>query len=236
MKHLKPLTLLAFSILLISCGTAIDKFNSSPHRISLKRGDSLFTNYHDRFDNAIVDIQNDFVPREEEYLPTEYLWISKRDLQCYLDMLEELEKLNDQEITGIAIYLGAYGDDQVARNNKERDRRPGSLQDMLDDYKKGTFVAKRFIENYGDYNGRITTFLAPTFYDKTDTVTYPTALPKHKPFYIRPHDPNKRYIGEYIPIDFREEFVVSGNRNGGDTTSLLMDELNAMPPKKPGHQ
>lgn len=236
MKSVKTLLGLTLLIVLSSCGSAIDKFNSSPHRISVNRGDSLFDNYHDRFDATITTMQEEFKTREVEYLPTEYLWVSKNDLQCYLDMLEEVEKLNDREISGVAIYLGAYGADQVARNNKQRKSTSRSLNDALDDLRNGRFISTRSIDSKGDYDGRITTFLAPTFYDKTDTTTYSNELPRHKPFYIQPYDNSNKYKGVYHPLDFRAITAANGSRSIVDTTSLLMNELNAMPPKKPGNQ
>ncbi|MEP2935127.1 MAG: hypothetical protein ABJM06_05380 [Gilvibacter sp.] len=202
------------TILLSSCKSAIEVYENSPHKISASEARKLFINYHTRFNEPIKEMQKGYVERKgDSYFPTEYVWVSLEDLRCYIKMLDEVAAKN-KPISGVAIYLGAYGADKAI---------PLETQ------------SGRLVKRSGDYKGRITNFMAPTY---DDMKSYPVGeeLNKHKPFVIIPSDAANPYIGTYVPIDFSYTPVPSASRTiVPDTTGLFFNELNAMPPKKPNN-
>ena len=200
----------------MSCKSAIDVYNTSPHKISASDAKNLYDNYHSRFNGPIKEFQMNYVTRENDiYYPTEYVWVSLEDLKCYVRMLDEVAAKNEP-ISGVAIYLGAYGPDKQILNQPE---------------------SKMTVNRSGDYAGRITNFMVPTYEDRLGTYPVGQELNKHKPFYITPYNPAQPYKGTYVPINFNYldavAPVVTG-ANPTDPTGLFFNELNAMPPKKSG--
>ena len=198
------------------CKGIVD-YESSVHRISVNEMKELVNNYQSNILPVIDSLQNNqdgIRDPNSQYYPTEYVWVSLDELKNYVCMLEEVERLNGREISGVAINFGAFSyDKQVTANEK------------------------RQINRTGDYKKRLTTVLNPTFLAKGNV----SDIRNHKQFYIQPEPKQEnKFKGSFTEIDFStpsfsENVVTSeGEGDGGgesEPTSLSFDDLSSMPPK-----
>lgn len=214
---------------------AIETYINSRHTISMSDTKSLYENYRDRFKGPIATIQTEAVERdgEGEYLPTEYSIVPIIKIKAYLSFLDSLQKKNPSyKISGIAINLGAYSIDKSVENDRS------SENDILDPIRMG------------DYKGRITTFLTPTYYNEDDTVSI-YGVERHIPFYIKYDNEKDKFKGTYMPLKdyfepesgkndqqfYNKSAVIEDPIVTGDegAQSAASNEFTDMPPKKPNN-
>lgn len=220
---------------------AISFYENSMHSVDLNRVKELYQNYKSRIVPHIQKIQTNQETGVErkQYLPTEFTFIPLQELKNYIKFIEALQHINPkQNISGIAINLGAY--------NIEDDFNTLNSDPMHPERK-------------GDYRGRITSFLTPTFYDKNNNNTSMPLL-NHVPFYIEYQDASNKFKGEYKPIvNYNKQnhvlnsktsslnhkiakanalplWFVSSNSSSlnSNQQSVSMDEFTNMPPKSAG--
>lgn len=268
MKNLKPIKKYVLSvstgILLIACGSlkiepndcigsCIDgttAFEKSKHRIELSRAKQLYYNYNDSIKPAIKKVQEKLVKRhtisdKDGYKPTEYVLINIETLKCYLKFLEEVEKKNrdagktNSEITGIAVFLGANGPNETLWN-KEASFNDKMLKERSQIKQRNAKVDPKLpVPMDEDIRWRLTTFLAPTFYDNEKDSKLSESQ-KHVPFFIEAPDSSKPYVGKYMSLLNKFEKMKNDDESGiqmmviktGTDTSLNYDEFTQMPPKK----
>ncbi|WP_158839089.1 hypothetical protein [Polaribacter sp. L3A8] len=221
----------------------IANFENSRHTIDITKVEELYGNYKNRFIPVIKDLQEiDTDTNEkfrENYLPTEYSLIPLQKLKDYLNFIEVLQQKNPEPIiSGIAISFGAYDIDESHNFNSEAktERKESILKDPL---------------KSGDYRGRLTTFMTPTYYSEKNTGY---DADNHIPFYIIPNDNSDMFKGEYKSLychldsefyctegDQKKEiskasFLPTFNAANAKITmqSVSSNELTDMPPKRVG--
>jgi hypothetical protein len=193
-------------------------YEQSGYAIDRAQAENLYSNYHTRISPQIpgtrTNVAGPPIGQDDEYLPTESIWISLYDLKCYIAFLDEVAQRNGKPISGVNIHLGAYGPSKTTVNDNKF----------------------RIAARDGDYRSRETVFMGPTY--RTDLhpePDYPEIM-RHKTFFIRPHNINiDKYKGDYVPYssDFTKIPPVKGDTNqksGTPGTDLLLNELNTMPP------
>lgn len=207
----------------IDYNVAIEKFVNSGKRIGIADSEILYKNYVTKLKPALDSVQNTRIDREGKYEETEYMWMSLEYLKNYVSFLEAISHENDKDVSGLAIYLGAYNDDK--KINEKEEKSP-----------------KRF----GDYRGRLTTFFVPTYYDSNDKNS--AEILKHKPFSIISNVKDS-YKGKFIDLNLGSNNMkgkLGSNYNASTTTqskfimplvtmfaadSNAGNELNTIPPK-----
>lgn len=224
----------------------IENHKNSRHTIDMKQVADLYGNYKTRFIPEIkkiqdsIDTSSGILPRDN-YLPTEYSIMPLQKLKDYLNFIEVLQQKNpDQIISGIAISFGAYNlTDSLNIEKVEVKERLAPLQE--DPLKTG------------DYRGRMTTYITPTYYDSNKKSEYDADM--HVPFCISPDNESDNFKGTYIPlygyldstkeyaskietpkrITARASFLPSFNALTFETTmqSVSINDMTDMPPKKP---
>ena len=150
-----------------------------------------------------------------DYQHTEYAWISLDTLKKYVALLDEVENLNHKEVSGIRIYLAKYPLEGKYSDKEKRNLKPG----------------------------RETVFFAPTMkIDSKDSIINKYQVLQNVPFYIKPTDVNKPYIGTFKEIkEFGFNTAVSNEKvlktmnkeTKENSTSLFMNDLQSFPPPKP---
>ncbi|WP_146105231.1 hypothetical protein [Polaribacter butkevichii] len=165
----------------------IENFKNSRHTIDIVKVEELYGNYKDRFIPVIKDLQEkDTVTKEkfrENYLPTEYSLIPLQKLKNYIQFLDVLQHKNpNQIISGIAFSFGAYN-----LNVSDKTMENPSINTVKS--RKNDPLKK------GDYNGRLTLFFTPTYYDSCIETGYDAD--NHIPFYIEPDDASDMFKGDY---------------------------------------
>jgi len=232
---------------LTACSNGIEGFENSDlkhHKISLERSKELYYNYNDSIKPHIRTYQGNRAFRQETmalgglYNPTEYVLINIKTLKCYLKFLEEVESRNSNEITGIAIFLGANGESErvenieASFNDKMRKEKKVKANEIL----RG--IQNLPITSEEDIRGRMTMFFAPTYYNNENENL--SEVQKHVPFYIKAPDSSKPYVGNYMSLQDKfiemENIEKSGMQmivvQSGKDTSLNFNEFTQMPPKK----
>jgi hypothetical protein len=266
LKSVKKYVLLIFTaISLTSCGTlkivqdncigtctdGIASYEKSDsHKITLERSQNLYNNYSEKIKPAIKTAQEFNIARTvtigEEYKPTEYVIIDKKTLKCYLKFLEEVEQKNKKagsthsEITGVAVFLGANGPNELLVN-KTAALNPQMSKERKEMSKYRTSEnATLPVPLEEDIRGRLTMFLAPTYYDGIPGDSL-SEEQRHVPFFIKAPNANEPYVGIYSNLLTKFEQMHEIEKSGikmmvvqsGTDTSLNLDEFTQMPPKKP---
>ncbi|MGJ8744272.1 hypothetical protein [Polaribacter sp.] len=223
----------------------IANYKNSRHTINIGQVADLFDNYKDRFIPIIKQMQdnidtNNGILQRDHYLPTEYSLMPLQKLKDYINFIEVLQQKNpEQIISGIAISFGAY-----------------NLTDSLNIEKESTGKRKESILNdplkIGDYRGRLTTFMTPTYYSEKNTGY---DADNHIPFYIIPNDNSDVFKGEYRSLYkyldsikgyasnnnkiekeiSKASFLPTFNAANAKITiqSVSSNELTDMPPRQP---
>lgn len=230
-----------------NCKDPIATIEKSNHLISVSYSDTLYNNFKDRFREPIKSIQSKALEGRQNYDPTRYILINKETLECYLEFLNEIEKKKgNQKITGVAVFLGAN------KMNESILEKPGfnSIHEKELDQERDRVVNDQSTMNVqSDIRGRITIFMAPT-YRLSDSALKKMGMnseglsevQRHVPFYIQPTNKEKDpYKGRYknlLPIYEPYENIIANtiyqtDSLTGDETSLILEELTDMPPRKP---
>ncbi|MFS4493047.1 hypothetical protein [Maribacter sp. 2308TA10-17] len=267
LKRIKKYVLLIFvSISLASCGTiklepgncigtcadGIANYEKTgSHKITLERSRNLYNNYNEKIKPAIKTVQEFNIERTvtigEEYQPTDFVIIKKEVLECYLKFLKEVEQKNKEagsahsEITGVAVFLGANGPNELLINKTSafNDQMRKERQAMRNARTRESDTLPVPLDE--DIRGRLTMFLAPTYYDSIAEESL-SEEQRHVPFFIKADNANEPYVGEYsnLLVKFHQmnmnAISRSSNRSAsgsGTDTSLNLDEFTQMPPKKP---
>ncbi|MFV0541427.1 MAG: hypothetical protein ACK5MZ_09365 [Aestuariibaculum sp.] len=260
MKKL-ALSYLITGLLLVSCSSTqlktdskipskswIDHYQNSPHRITINRANEMKKNHDEVIKPVLEKFQkkNRYIERSE-YEPSEFVWVSFEELKAYVLMLEEVQRLNGQEITGVAINFASYGyKDEVDDKKNKNQYHP------YHNTNRQSSIRNRYMDRFGDYRGRISMIMMPTFVEKG---TNSKDIKNHKQFYIQPQvGQNNAFFGKYIPVE-RFNKGMSNSRfwplettfkNLGSSasteyntniyaeqTELTFEELMGMPPRKP---
>jgi len=186
---------------------SIVDYEASKHSISLKETVKLYNNYRRRFIKPITNIQlNTNVQRENNFY--EPTEFLYMDLKAMKNYMAFLEYVETQN-SNQPISGIAINFGAYSLNKQSKD---------------------------GDYRGRLSVFLTPTFKKNNE----------HVPFYINYTDASNTYKGEYKPLEdlyngmsFSETKIKSDNtqQNLIQTTisgqqSLSYNEFNARPPRR----
>jgi len=184
------------------------------------------------------------------YQPTNYVLVNIETLKCYLKFLEEVEKENQQKITGLALFLGANGEGERLENMTGHFNNKMKEERKLLKEKNSNLEPKSPIPTEEDISERLTMFFAPTYYIGDEN---PDLLEeqRHIPFFIKNPKDSQPYVGDYeslikyfngdISISNESEFYENTNNNSNfkvtnffdssTGTSLSLDEFTQMPPK-----
>ncbi|WP_452222198.1 hypothetical protein [Lacinutrix salivirga] len=227
MKNLKSIVFLLFVSLCVatSCDykevISTSEYERKGRLLTLEEAVNMRENYQVSIMPAIEEAQNNRL-QTENYSGTQYIWIDIEHLKEYVAFLEAVEKKNaDQpKISGVAIYLGAYGKDYSAQKSDKESNK------------------KQVVNRTGDYRGRETVLLNPTFVEhgnKTDNIL------NHKPFKISPINPKEdKYKGTYKVFTALEynpnksqnasRMIMMSKKENDTDTSLADNELGTVPP------
>lgn len=227
-------TIIIYAVLglsIFACKSPIEVYEQSGHDISLERSKKLYDNYNSNIKDAVEQRQKKLLKRTEEYKGTEFVVLSIQQLEHYLRFLKSVENKNksneNNKITGIAVFIGAYNDDEKLENlpkfnanirNYEEMNQPNTGYD-------------------GDIRQRMTVFLAPTY--RNDDKNIRTEFERQTPFYIQANNAKKPYSGEYkdLWLLLKKGTSPKASRSDSSTndsstnTSLNANEFHSMPPK-----
>ncbi|MBL4662587.1 MAG: hypothetical protein JKY22_03285 [Flavobacteriaceae bacterium] len=242
MKPNKLIIILIFICTISSC-SVFKEYEDSGMSLSHAKAKEMYLAYNDGL-NSLIKINRNKVMQangkasDSDYLPTESAWISMERLRLYVEFLNELERKNGEEISGVHIVFARLGTEDA----------------LL--YPEKSSTSESVAENsnprrIGDYRSRNTLYFAATI--RVDSILG-DEIEKHKAFYIKPKDTTwkNKYIGEFKPLEFlyypfgvkqvagnvkvgisRTESIMSvGGEDDG--TSILGNDLNNMPPKTNG--
>lgn len=170
-------------------------FLNSVFRIDFDTAKELYDNYQNRLAPIIEQKQKNDVQREN-YDTSKYAWISLTDLKNYIQLLEDVQAANKQEITGIAINMGAYNLDKDISSDDPNQR----------------------VVRVGDYRGRETLFIAPTFLSGEDA----TKIENHRQLQILPAHSSEPLVGTYTILDY--------DSSSADGTTMIMNNVSQFPP------
>lgn len=218
-------------------------YENSGHAISMKKSRNLYKNYKNNIREKVEEIQDNIISRDKKFEGTKYVLVSIQQLESYIQFLKQVEKENKNEVTGIAIFLGAHS------KTMEMDSIP-----MFNSKRKNYENLKQKNDRTGDMRNRISIFLAPTFRDNENKFNdnYNNEFERHIPFYVEYKNPKNVYLGDYKPLlpylegeielttnalnnSFQRASLVQTINNSNSvigSTSLNADEFNVMPPKK----
>lgn len=147
--------------------------------------------------------------RGSGYQATDFAWIDLATLKEYVEKLEEIQKVNDEKVSGVRIYFSAY---------------PNS----------STFACDRSANV--DLPGRETIFMVPTFQVASTPISQQYENLEHLPFCISPSDSSDPYKGDFVVINdllCDNDNGSSSAARGADyenMTSLVMNRTNITPP------
>ena len=145
--------------------------------------------------------------RGNGYKATEFAWIDLATLKEYVEKLEEIQKTNDEKVSGVRIYFSAYPD-------------------------AATFASNRSVNV--TLPARETIFMVPTVQVASTPLSQQYQNLEHLPFCINPTDSNEPYVGSFEIInDLLHSSDNSDSRvttNYTNKTSLLLNKLGITPP------
>ena len=131
----------------------IKSYENSRHRISLKQTVELHNNFARRFKKPITALQMGAnVNRRNVYEPTEYLYMELDQMKLYLNFSDYVASQNpsNQDISGIAINLGAYN---LNKESKKGDYKGRLNVYLTPTYKEGD-IETPFYLHYKDANNK----------------------------------------------------------------------------------
>ncbi|MEM7086784.1 MAG: hypothetical protein AAF489_11410 [Bacteroidota bacterium] len=179
---------------------AILAYETSGHQISIEQAEKMYNNYNTIIKPPIEELQRNR-HNDTTYQVTDYAFVSIKDLKHYIALLEKVEKLNPYQpkVSGIVISFGAYDMDYDPNDASDQVEIVGGDDNEDDDDE--AFIGRP--DKYGIYGGRLTTMLAPTYYDDDPKLAGKDEIFRHRAFYIA-KDPNgnNKYTGTYVPVPF----------------------------------
>lgn len=209
------------SFLLISCNPPKEDVVkvTEPHNIiPVQQAITMKKNYQGSIAQWIEKMNS----TQEPYLATEYMYIELDSLKNYISFLEQVEKDNDREISGLRIYFGQYS----SAASGFKGEYPG---------RETVFIAPTMPLDESNL---------------TDEQKQMPKL-RNIPFYIRPNSSADKFVGSFEPIDAllaqsdarlgkpvmktasiaqQQDPSASNSVTTDDGTSLILNELNMAPP------
>ncbi|MBN8642108.1 MAG: hypothetical protein J0L86_09880 [Flavobacteriales bacterium] len=147
--------------------------------------------------------------RGNGYQATEFAWIDLATLKEYVEKLENIQKNNDEKVSGVRIYFSAYPD-------------------------AATFASNRSVSVA--LPARETIFMVPTVQVASTPLSQQYENLEHLPFCINPTDSRDAYKGDFVVIN---DLLCSSDNNSGSAargsdyenmTSLVLNRMGITPP------
>lgn len=145
--------------------------------------------------------------RGSGYQATDFAWIDLKTLKEYVELLEQVNKSNSENVSGVRIYFSAYPDSP-------------------------TFACDRSANVA--IPGRESVFIVPTVKVTSSSLSNQYENLEHLPFCIDPTDSTDPYKGDFMVINDllcdNDNGSSTNDPNYQNKTSLVLNEMNLTPP------
>jgi len=141
------------------------------------------------------------------YSATDFGWIDLQELKDYLNLLDQVERVNDKSISGVRIYFSAYPDAAIFESTRDQ---------VL-------------------YQARETFFMVPTVKVESTPISLQYENLENLPFCIEPNNAAiDKLKGDFVVINGllngRDNPSGTTDTNYSNKTSLIMNRMTLAPP------